>query len=76
MFCYAMTDYGNHAALDQDGYSFFEIEDDACCDMDCRHEGMSAPVISGRNTSPVLQFCEHVFDEVALFIQMPIVRWL
>jgi hypothetical protein len=27
---------------------------------------MSAPVISGRNTSPVLQLCEHVFDEVAL----------
>ena len=27
MFYYAMTDYGNHAALDQDGYSFFEVED-------------------------------------------------
>ncbi len=24
----------------------------------------------------VLQLCEYVFDEMALFIQMPVVRWL
>ncbi|MBV1825996.1 hypothetical protein, partial [Komagataeibacter oboediens] len=64
-----MTGYGNHATLDQDGYSFLEVEDEACRDVDCRHECVSAAVVSGDNTLPVFQLCEHVFDQMALFIE-------
>ena len=56
--------------------SFFKIEDEACCDVNCGHESMSAAIVSGCNTSPVFQLCKHVFDQMALFIQMPIVRRL
>lgn len=76
MFCYAMTDYGNHATLDQRRYSFFEIKNEACCDVDRLHESTSAAVISGRDTPPAFQFYEHIFDDVALFIEMPAGRWL
>lgn len=37
---------------------------------------MSAAVVSCCHPSPVFQLCEHVFDQMALFIQMPVVRWL
>ncbi len=56
--------------------SFFEAEGEACRDMDCRHECVSAAVVSGGDGSPVFKVCEHVFDQVALFIQMPVVRRL
>lgn len=53
-----------------------EVEDEACFDVDSGHECMSAAVISGGDMSPVLVFRKHVFDKVALFIQMPVVRCL
>ncbi|WP_218030341.1 hypothetical protein, partial [Acetobacter nitrogenifigens] len=55
--------------------SFLEIENDACRDMDCGHEGMSAAVVSGDDTPPVFRLCEHDFDQVTVFLQMPVVGW-
>ena len=37
---------------------------------------MSASIVSCCHASPVFELCEHVFDQMAFFIQMPVVRRL
>lgn len=53
-----------------------EVEDEACFNVDSGYECMSASIMSDGAPSPVFVFREHVFDKVALFIQMPVVRSL
>jgi hypothetical protein len=48
-------------------------EDDSCGDANGGHEGMSASVVAGVDTPPVLEPAEHVFDLVALPIERAIV---
>jgi hypothetical protein len=49
--------------------SLIEPEDDGCGDTDGRHEGVGAAIIAGVAASPVFDFGEQVFDQMALFVE-------
>ena len=54
--------------------SLIEQEDEAGGECDGREEGISASIISGMDTSPVLEPAEHVLDTVVLAIAGAIMR--
>src|SRR5690606_15702657 len=66
--CDAVREGGNHPI------SLIEPEDNCCGDTDGREECVSAAVIPCMDASPVLEFCEHVLNLVALAIKPCVMR--
>jgi len=49
-------------------------EDDGRSDGDGGHKGVGAPIITGADAAPILEFAKHVPDVVALAAERAIVR--
>jgi hypothetical protein len=53
--------------------SLIEIEDDGSGDTDGGEEGVGATVITHGDAPPVLEPAEHIFNLVALLVELPVV---
>lgn len=52
--------------------SLVEPEDDGSGDGDSGHEGVGAPIVACVDTPPVFEFAKHVFDFMALPVELPV----